>query len=362
MFQPIAVPMTIFGAVLLTAVVLWFIPRLTRHDLYFAVTVAPEFRDSREGRSILRRYRMELIVVSTLALAAAAAAAFWAARGTAPLALLALIAGSFIAYYRARKLVLPHAVSPTTIREAEIRGRNRKIPGGWVAASGPFILLAACAAYVGIHWEEIPTRFAVHWGAGGQPDRWAGRSLVFSPLLMTAAILAALTLILYGTAHWVRPIHPGGLQGARERKFRRTVMIILLGTEYFIALKSSWAAVLPLFPGQKAGPPGGTLMILLPLLLALAVVVVLIRLGQGGSRTSATEEEPPSDSAVPVGDRTQDCYWTLGVIYFNRGDPSVIVEKRFGIGYTFNFARPMSWVIILLVALVPVMAAILHFG
>ena len=47
----------------------WFIPRLTRPDLYFSVTVSAGFRDSSDGRAILRRYRRELLAMSVPALA-----------------------------------------------------------------------------------------------------------------------------------------------------------------------------------------------------------------------------------------------------------------------------------------------------
>ena len=47
----------------------WFIPRLTRPDQYFAVTVSAGLRDSSDGRAILRRYRRELLAMSVPALA-----------------------------------------------------------------------------------------------------------------------------------------------------------------------------------------------------------------------------------------------------------------------------------------------------
>ena len=37
--------------------------------------------------------------------------------------------------------------------------------------------------------------------------------------------------------------------------------------------------------------------------------------------------------------------WRAGIFYFNREDPALFVRKRFGIGYTINFANPWSWVI-----------------
>lgn len=44
--------------------------------------------------------------------------------------------------------------------------------------------------------------------------------------------------------------------------------------------------------------------------------------------------------------------WKHGWLYFNSEDASIIVEKRKGIGYTLNFARYQSWVIIALIILV----------
>jgi uncharacterized membrane protein len=204
-------------------------------------------------------------------------------------------------------------------------------------ASGPFIVLAVCAAYL--------------WGAG------AGRAGV--RFLSTALILVALTLILYGIGHWLRPVHAGGPEGARELKFRRTACAILLVWEYFIILQSSWIALVHRHGGLKTSSPGAIATGLLPLfpVFFLVVIVVLARLGQGGSRLSSAAP------AVPVGDRTQDNHWKLGIFYFNRDDPAVVIEHRFGLGYTLNFARPVTWIIAVLAltgAQAPFLASHLH--
>jgi uncharacterized membrane protein len=41
-----------------------------------------------------------------------------------------------------------------------------------------------------------------------------------------------------------------------------------------------------------------------------------------------------------------DAKWIWGLFYFNRSDPSIFVEKRIGIGYTVNFARPIAWIVL----------------
>jgi uncharacterized membrane protein len=359
---PLTVRLLPLAAGTLIAITLWFVPRLTRADLYFAVTVAPGFRDSSDGILILRRYRRELFGVSTVALGLLAGLALTPALPLAPLGLLVQLGAYYCVFFRARRLVLTHAVPPTTVREAQITARNRRIFGGWLAASGPFCLLAVCAGYLWLHWGQIPTQLVVHWNAQGKPDRWAVRNLgsVFFPLLTTATILAALTLLLYGIAHWLRPIYTGGIQGARESRFRRTVSALLLATEYLLALQSSWIAIQPLLPGSNQRPAGGVAL-LLPLLVVIGFVVSLMRLGQGGSRMSASQT---SESAPigPVGDRTEDRFWKLGIFYFNRSDPAVLVEKRFGIGYTMNFGHPVAWAILLLIVLAPIVIARLSHG
>src|SRR6266851_3405956 len=43
------------------------------------------------------------------------------------------------------------------------------------------------------------------------------------------------------------------------------------------------------------------------------------------------------------GNRDNDQWWVAGVFYVNRNDPRLLVEKRSGLGTTFNFAHPIAW-------------------
>jgi len=334
----IIIAVVIGGIAVLNAVLFWFMPRLTRRDLYFAVTVAPGFRDEPAGKSILSRYRTDLIIASALAFIAFLAGVAWFGIGFVTVGYLIQIAASFIAFYRARQRVLPDAVPPTMIREAELHGNQRIIPGGWIAASGPFFLLAACAAYLWIHGAETATYYSSDWSNIGQPHRLEARSISVY-VISTAVILVAFSLLLYGSARWVRPIYAVGPERIHEVKFRRMLCTVLLLVRRQPGLR---VALLP------AG-----------FLLVLIAAAALARLGQGGNRMVAPNEKPSATSNVAVGDRTLDRYWKLGLFYFNRDDSAVIVEKRFGLGYSLNFARPTAWIIVMLVmlgVLIPILA------
>jgi uncharacterized membrane protein len=326
---------TIGGIAILNAAILWFMPRLARPDLYFAVTVPPGFRDERDAKLILGRYRTELILFSVLGFIVFIAGIALVGIVFAPAGPMVQIMAGFIAFYRARNRVLPHAVQPTMIREAELHRERRIIPGGWIAASGPFVLLAVCAGYLWIH--------------GSTPVRG-----VFVYFLTMTASLTGLTVLLYGLAHWVRPVYSGGRECARELQFRRTVAAVVLGAEYCVVIQASWLIFVP-----RHHDLAGLGLLPLAFVFVLLIILVLARLGQGGSRL-APAEKSSTTSAVPVGDRTPDRYWKLGLFYFNPDDSAIVVEKRFGLGYSLNFARPTTWAIMALLLIAPLVAILAH--
>ena len=59
---------------------------------------------------------------------------------------------------------------------------------------------------------------------------------------------------------------------------------------------------------------------------------------------------------------TPDRCWKAGIFYVNRDDPSLFVEKRFGVGYTLNFGNRWSWAVlamIMILVLAPILLAVL---
>jgi uncharacterized membrane protein len=345
----------------LCLVMSYLIPRLTRPDVYFAVTVPPGFRDSAEGCSILKRYRVEVTIFGVLALFIVLAAILIPEPDHQALVTLAGLflqgVGVFLAYYRARGRVLPHAAASATVREAALVPREAHLPGGWLLQVPPFALLAGAAVWLYLHWGQIPEVFPIHWGANGQPNNWATRSFtgVYGPLLIGTILCALMWFLAYAMLRWSRLIRAGGAAGEGERRFRFVVVSIIVATEYLLALMFVWTSLLPI-SHKQTGPPGLIPMLVFSLGFAAATVVLMVWVGQGGTRLVGSAGAD-SRAVAPVGDRTPDKYWKLGLIYINRNDPVLFVEKRFGMGYTLNFGHPGAW--IFLAVLVAVFVAII---
>ncbi len=327
-------------------------PRVSRPDLFFAITVSPSFRQSPPGREILRRYNRAVVMIAVMALLPLV----FGHVTTPALVLIPLLgpsaielAGWFGVFILARHRTAPHHVAPSTEREAELRPRQVSLPGGWAAQAGPFLILAGVCLCLWLRWDSIPARIPNHWGADFKPDGWAAKSP--AAVFGNAAVGVLACLLLAGLWHavvrGVRRIHSTGLRAAREARYIRAISFFLLGMEYWLAVLMGLLGLAALRPNPEA-PLRALWLILVAQTVVIGTIFVLAyRAGQGGWRWAAAGEggETGADAA-PVGDRTPDECWKLGVFYFNREDPALFVEKRFGVGWTVNFANPRALLVV----------------
>jgi hypothetical protein len=321
------------GFIVLVAAASHLAPHVTPRDIFFSVTVSPDFRDSPAAHAIRLRYG------ATIWFLAFAAAAFVV---TSPMPmvsgpmLLAQTLGASVAFAHARRAVLPHGVLPATIREAEI-GPRPGLPGGLAGQLGPFLILVAAAAYVALNWEDVPAPFATHWNLAGTPDGWTRKSVagVFRGMSIGLVVCAMMWFTSYAVLHWTRLPRVSGREGQRNRHVRRVNLAATLASEYLVALLIAWTAVVSMFSGPDARPRLPLAFRVAPFVLLIAGVVA-IRVVR---RTAATE-------GAAVGDTTPDACWIFGQLYVNRRDPALFVEKRMGLGYTLNMGNPLAWLVV----------------
>jgi uncharacterized membrane protein len=352
----------LYGELLIVGGLFHLIPQLTRPEIFFAVTVPSEFRRTPAGREILRKYRAHVWLHT---LGSAGLLTFGLMLGNEIVMLSGLywqMIGGFLSFQAARRNVMPHGVTPSSQREARLAPRASPIPGAALLHLGPFALLGASALYLRAHWNEIPPRFPVHWGLNGQPNGWASRTLggVYGPQGGGALLCAMLILIWYGILYGTRQVQAAGPAARNEAKFRRIQLLCLLSAEYLLAFTFTWASLLPLRSTPGSSPPGFGLFLLGTLVYICGIVALLLYAGQGGTRLARSSEALATiPGAAPAGDRTLDNCWKLGLLYVNRDDPAIVVEKRFGIGYTLNLGHPLTWVVLAVMLLVVVLIPLL---
>jgi uncharacterized membrane protein len=307
---------------------------LTRRDIFFGVTVPPGFRERSVARSVSRRYALEVWGLASVAAALVATSPMPAISG--PM-LLTQTAGAFVAFTRARHAVRPHGVTPAAIREAEL-GPRPHLPGGLIGQLGPFLILSAAAVYIGVNWDAIPSRFPTHWDLAGKPNAWTTKSVggVFRGVSIGFVVCAMLLFSSYAILHWTRLPRVTGTDGAQSRRVRRVNLLATLATAYLIALLLAWAAIVSTFADAAAQPRLPLAFRVAPFAMVI-VGMIAIRI----LRQTAVSDGPP------IGDTTPDSCWLFGLLYFNRADPTLFVEKRMGLGYTLNLGNPMAWLVVI---------------
>lgn len=195
-------------------------------------------------------------------------------------------------------------------------------------------------------WPTLPEQIPIHANAAGVIDGWVDKTpgavglMLFGQWIIIAVFIFVYILIRISK----RQIDAAAPAASREqgRRFR----LLMSGCMVFGG--AALALVTGLLPIMMAASTDGKMSMTLPLILIFAIIAVMLVLmflvGQGGSRLKVKSDDPRTQKRQAGTD--DDRYWKLGVFYFNPADPAVIVEKRFGVGWTNNFARPVSWLMI----------------
>jgi uncharacterized membrane protein len=320
------------------AVLLNWLPLWRRSSLWFGVTVAPDFRNTPEARRVLRQYRIEMWALSLIAglllRAGVRGEAAWMLAAGPFLQTL----GAAVAFARGRNRTRPYARRPDGARAASLASASEGLPGGPAGVVAPYAILAAAAIFLQANWLRLPNRFPIHWGIGGTPDRWAERNWrgVDGPLLAGLMVIALLHVLGY----MIVAASPRGRSAETAdwtARFRRANLRLIVGMGCTLAVLFAVLALNPYLARGDALAVPAWLMVGAVLAVTAGFVWPIVRISQ----------EPGSGS-----DGTPDECWKLGQIYYNPNDPALLVEKRFGVGYTINFGNRASWLLIGLVALI----------
>jgi uncharacterized membrane protein len=316
--------------VLLIGALEYAMPQLTRRDILFSVTVAPEFRESTQGRRIIAAYRRGIVIVTLITLVLIMRSGSDLI-GVVWLTLQPIAALGF--FFAAHRQTTAFRSAPSTAREASLEPQPR-IAGLGLLLLGPYLMLACAGMLLRDRWSAIADPMPVHWDLSGNPNGWLPKSwLVFWELIGSDFVLCLIfTFVIVAMVYFSRQISATGAQAREERRFRWIGIALLLAADYL----SASLGFMPIDPHATLTFGGVSFCAAILLVGSLE----LVRRGQGGMRLA------PEGHEEVVSDRTPDQCWKWGIFYYNPDDPALMVEKRFGIGWTVNFAHRGAWIFI----------------
>ncbi len=320
-------------------------PWIVRKGLLFGVYVGEETFDSATARALTKRWSRGVLAALLVSLAFGLALALTTVNPLALVAplliqVLAFFALYLWAYRRARRLAPagppPAAVAPLVATPPP----SPLLPALTLAvgvACGAFAMAQAWTAY-----DRLPASVPTHFGISGAPDAWRPKSIPTVMLLPTMVLVLGIGL---GGMAWLTANAKRGLRRfdkgaslAAQMRFRAAMTRFLCGTALLTTVMMTAMSVSAIRVGLGRAPALGRWeMGLTGVLLLWAVggtVYLALRYGQGGARLER------AGVATPLTDGIADNRnWVLGMFYVNRNDPSFLVERRFGLGYTLNLGN-----------------------
>ncbi|MHB8301654.1 MAG: DUF5808 domain-containing protein [Acidobacteriaceae bacterium] len=324
-YLPVFIPLLVGGVLLVYPV--------SNHSGVFLGTSVPlDFPGGPQARRILRDYRVRGAMIFLLCLA-------WGIvelQGHQPNRAAAIGMASIFFYLMNWTVTVrqtrPYRIVTPLVRTVDLGDTSeyRKFLWAFVLA---FLPLAFAALYLALHWQHIPAVFPIHWGFNGQPNGWMHRTFmgVFGGILFASGF----ELFFLCSSLLVR----------RTPNGQKTGLTIMALAAWMVSLGLAVGSLLPLTllrPRSLFLSSISVAMGAAAIVLTIAMMVVSVRF--------ATHVENGSEAY----DGTPDACWYGGLFYFNTKDHAVLVQKRFGYGWTFNLARPQTWLIMLLL-LVPML-------
>lgn len=231
------------------------------------------------------------------------------------------------------------------IADLAIRSKDEMLPTALYAL--PMIITLGLIAYTATQYANMPDLIPTHWGPSGQPDAFSEK---------TPFSVIALLLILFIIQGMMLGIHAltkqSGikLNAAKSRTsqiqqltFRKYTSWFLFMTSFLVTIMLGFLQLVTIHEGLG----NAIIMLTFPLgflfLILIATAVYAFKVGQSGSKINVLMD----DETIPgVTDVDDDQYWKAGVFYVNKNDPSIFVEKRFGIGWTVNFGHPIGYLVL----------------
>ena len=299
------------------------------------------------GRRTLRNYRLTLAAVFVIVTALGYLAA--ARTGSPELFALSCLASAvvgLVVYAAYARSVRPSAIQSTATRFASPL-RTRRLADythPWLEAS---IITVTAAAFVALayFYPKLPAQLPVNWDAAGRPDDWSAKGLtsvffvpalglylqLFFFVLKRDLASAKMTLPDAHAEEYLRGKEQFLLANLRALDWARAGIALLFALISLMAITTS----LPEFSRYDFwlnAAVGATVAVMLA-----GIFYFVYRMMRVNSDLEARFGEDYVQRA-----RDEQHWRHGGLTYHNPEDPSLVVEKLVGLGYTINTAHPAA--------------------
>lgn len=196
----------------------------------------------------------------------------------------------------------------------------------------PTVVLTLVGAYILSQYSSIPDVIPTHWGFTGEADAFSDKS--FTSVLTQVGMMIGLGIIIYISA--ISSLKSRAKLSVDKfdeskktnlyylSKFGISFVIVSIGTHImFIDI------LLATLTGGNVNPN---------ILWPSTIIIIIAALYQ----TYIYYKSPNKSKSAVYSVDDDDSMWILGCIYNNPNDPSLFVQKRFGVGWSINIGTTLG--------------------
>ncbi|OAA86879.1 DUF1648 domain-containing protein [Clostridium ljungdahlii] len=232
-----------------------------------------------------------------------------------------------------------------TVDTSFSRSKSNMLVSAW------FFLIPAAIIIVNIilgymNYDSLPYKVPTHWDFSGNVTgyQFKSRFLIWE-MPITQIFTTFMFFIIYKGIGWskqqISSIDPEA-SIKKNSIFRRSWSMYMVIFAVMTNLLLTVATVQRFRVFNVSNTFSNIIILAFALVTILSSIVLAFKIGQGGSNIKF-KNDGEEKGKPDFGDKDDDKCWVLGnTIYYNKNDPSLFVEKRFGIGWTINAGRPLG--------------------
>lgn len=320
------------------------ITKISRKNIFLGVRIPESKLDSVEIKDIHRDYLSKSLIIGIVSLLVLVYI-IYRSQNLAFIVLSSLVYPLilFLVYLRSNKKVKDLKARENWMEFSSSKkivniqlGKKEPLFPGYLLLIPAFILIFNI--FISFYsYPSLPDKIAFHWNFEGQVDAYKDKSLLTVNFINISQAVVLITMI-FGYFSMVKSkgeLDPKNPEESlrHNRIFKKAWALYFLLSTIFLQLIFSLLNTASL--GIITDIRLVNIMTLVgSLVLVIMTLIIGLTIGQGGDRL----KKHSGESFIEDDDK-----WILGnTIYYNSDDPNLFVEKRIGIGWTVNMAKPLG--------------------
>ncbi|WP_419887823.1 DUF1648 domain-containing protein [Neobacillus niacini] len=331
------------------------IPFLVKRTIIFGITVPEKHIKNEQLLSYKKNYTFIVALVSVIALASYV---LWVLVSN-PVEEKTVLIGTFIQfgiilfslslyfYYHGKTLQLKkkqnwmEQLKQVKVADLSVRSQDEML--SWYVFLLPIVMTVGVIVYTIFQYDLLPNQIPTHWGANGKADRFTEKTPI-SAISLPLTLLAMQVMFLginIGKSKSGIQLSATSLNASRNRQLtlRKNSSWLMFGVSFLLTIMFSFFQLTTIHPNLFAGTAMMAAPMIFLVILLTGTIIFAVKVGRSDKQSVGELKEDLTDY-------DEDSYWKGGLFYFNRNDPSIFVEKRFGVGWTLNFGNPIGYIIV----------------